>query len=65
MERNLVFGVACRRGKNGLYKCLEVDLGYGIRKIFVDSSVLLELLNYTPLQLSQMKEDEVIIISKN
>lgn len=58
---NLKFAIVCRKSDKGLYKCLEVDLGYGVKKIFLrDRADYLELANITPAEFASMQEGDVI-----
>lgn len=60
-KKNLKFAIVCRKSEKGLYKCLEVDLGYGVKKIFLrDKADYLELANITPFEFSQMKDGDRI-----
>lgn len=59
-KRNLKFVIACRKSEKGLYKCLEINVGYGIKRIFLDKADYLELANITPSQLALMKEGDII-----
>lgn len=63
-KRNLKFSIVCLKGEKGLYKCLEVDLGYGKKKIFLkDKADYLELANITPFEFNSMKEGDVIYLN--
>lgn len=58
---NLKFSIVCKKSDKGLYKCLEVDLGYGVKKIFLrDRADYLELANITPAEFASMQEGDEI-----
>lgn len=60
-KRNLKFSIACYKSDKGVYKCLEVDLGYGTKKIFLrDKADYLELLNITPAEFAMMQPGDKI-----
>lgn len=58
---NLKFAIVCKKSDKGLYKCLEVDLGYGVKKIFLrDRADYLELANITPAEFAMMQPGDKI-----